>query len=78
MNTKNKSDLISRRGLLKSMAVAGFGVAAAPMLNIGRFKIFARSPTEYSARAVDLVRQSTVIDMLCVMTLDFAKQDKWF
>ena len=78
MNTKNKSDLISRRGLLKSMAVAGFGVAAAPMLNIGRFRIFAGSPTEYSARAVDLVRQSTVIDMLCVMTLDFAKQDKWF
>ena len=77
MNTKNKC-LISRRGLLKSMAVAGFGVAAAPMLNIGRFKIFAGSPTEYSARAVNLVRQSTVIDMLCVMTLDFAKQDKWF
>ncbi len=78
MNLKKKSDLISRRGLLKSMAVAGFGVAAAPMLNIGRFNIFAGSPTEYSARAVDLVRQSTVVDMLCVMTLDFAKQDKWF
>lgn len=75
---KKKSDLISRRSLLKSILVAGLGVAAAPMLNIGRFKIFAGSATEYSAKAIDLVKQSTVIDMLCVMTLDFAKQDKWF
>ena len=64
--------------MLKLTAIAGAGMVAAPMLNFGRFRLFANSPTEYSARAVDLVRQSTVIDMLCVMTLDFAKQDKWF
>ncbi len=75
---KKKCDLISRRGLLKSMAVAGAGLVAAPMLNFGRFRLFANSPTEYSARAIGLVKESTVIDMLCVMTLDFAKQDKWF
>ncbi|MEP6705581.1 MAG: hypothetical protein ABJB34_12310, partial [Acidobacteriota bacterium] len=46
INTKKKSYLISRCGLLKSMAVAGLGVPAAPMLNICRFKSFAGSPTE--------------------------------
>ena len=75
---RENSSSISRRKMLKLTAIAGAGMVAAPMLNFGRFRLFANSPTEYSARAVDLVRQSTVIDMLCVMTLDFAKQDKWF
>ncbi len=78
MNTTKKSDLISRRGLLKGMAVAGASVVAAPMLNFDRFRLFANSPAEYSARAIGLVKESTVIDMLSVMTLDFTKQDKWF
>lgn len=64
--------------MLKRTASAAAGVIAAPMLNLGRYRLFAASPAEYSARAIDLVKQSTVIDMLCVMTLDFAKQDKWF
>ena len=63
--------------MLTRAALAGAGVIAAPMINLGRFQIFAGSTTEYSARAIDLVRQSTVIDMLSVMTLDFNKQDKW-
>ena len=72
---KNK---ITRREMLKRTVLSGIGVAAAPMLNFGRFQLFANSPTEYSSRAIGLVKESTVIDMLCVMTLDFAKQDKWF
>src|SRR5258705_7217253 len=48
------------------------------MFNLGRYKIFASSPIEYSARAIDLVKQSTVIDMLGPLTLDFPKQAKWF
>lgn len=67
----------SRRELLKASTAAGIGVLAAPMINLGRFQLFANSPTEYSARAIDLVTQSTVIDMLCVMTLDFPKQARW-
>ncbi len=63
--------------MLRRTAVAGAGILGAPMINLGRFRIFAGSPTEYSARAIDLVKQSTVIDMLSVLTLDFAKQDKW-
>ncbi len=63
--------------MLKSAALAGAGVIAAPMLNLGRFKLFAHSAAEYSARAIDLVGRATVIDMLSVLTLDFPKQDKW-
>ncbi len=63
--------------MLRRTAFAGAGIVGAPMVNLGRFRLFAASTTEYSTRAIDLVTQSTVIDMLCVMTLDFAKQDKW-
>jgi len=74
MTTGNK---ISRRELLRSASIAAAGVIAAPMINRGRFQLFANSPIEYSARAIDLVKRSTVMDMLSVMTLDFGKQDKW-
>jgi len=75
---KQDSRSITRREMLKRAVVAGLGLAAVPMINRGRFQLFAGVPTEYSARAIDLVKRSTVVDMLCVMTLDFAKQDKWF
>jgi len=55
---------MKRRTLLK-MAVNSSAVAiAAPLLNLGRFRVFASSPREYSTRCVDLVRRSNVIDML--------------
>lgn len=68
---------LTRRQLLRSAAAAGAGMLAAPMINRGRFALFANSTTEYSTKAIDLVRQSTVMDMLCVLTLDFAKNDVW-
>jgi membrane dipeptidase len=37
---------------------------AAPFFNRGRFRLFAQSTTEYSERAVRLMRESLVIDML--------------
>lgn len=64
----------TRRDLLKSIALA----SAAPMLNRGRFRLFANAATEYSTRAIDLIGRATVIDMLAVLTLDFNKQAKWF
>jgi membrane dipeptidase len=64
--------------MLKETAIASAAVVAAPMINLGRCRIFANSPAEYSSRAVDLVNRSIVIDMLSVMTLDFGKQAKWF
>lgn len=47
------------------------------MINRGRFRLFARSRTEYSRRAVDLVHESIVIDMLGLVTLDWAKLERW-
>ena len=68
---------LTRREMLRTAAVAGAGLIAAPMINRGRFALFANSLAEYSTRTIELVGRSTVIDMLSVLTLDFAKQDKW-
>jgi membrane dipeptidase len=45
-------------------------VAVAPMINLNRFRIFAGSQTQYSARAVTLMRESIVVDMLSPLTID--------
>ncbi len=55
---------LDRRQMMKSSAVAAVAVAAAPAVNLGSFRLSARSSREYSARAVELVGRSTVIDML--------------
>ncbi|HMQ04863.1 MAG TPA: membrane dipeptidase [Pyrinomonadaceae bacterium] len=73
----NSKESLTRRQMLRSFAAAGACVVTAPMINLGRSRIFAHSKKEYSTRAIDLVKRSTVIDMLCVLTLDFAKQDRW-
>jgi membrane dipeptidase len=75
---KNKTQIISRRNVLKGAGAATAGVLAAPMLNRGRYLLFANSSAEYSKRAIDLIGRTTVIDMLCVLTLDFNKSNKWF
>src|SRR5687768_9933064 len=56
---------------IRDVAVTGVQTCALPIL-------FANSPVEYSSRAIDLVQQSVVIDMLGPFTLDFAKQNRWF
>ncbi len=40
-------------------------------------RVFAGTVAQYSSQAVDLVRESTVIDMLGLLTLDFKKLDLW-
>ncbi len=65
--------MLSRRSVLKGMALS----LSAPMLNRGRFALFAQSATEYSVRTVDLVRRCTVIDMLGLLTLDYRKLTAW-
>ena len=49
----------------------------APFINRGRFQLFAQSQTQYSARAIDLMKRAIVMDMLSPMTLNFPLQDKW-
>lgn len=76
MNQNNNR--ISRRDMLKRAGLTSAAVLAAPMINRGRFRLFANFPTEYSSKAVNLVGRSTVIDMLSVLTLNFPQQTKWF
>jgi membrane dipeptidase len=67
----------SRRDFLKQSATAVAAMVAAPMLNRGRYRLFAHAETEYSARAIALMQRATVIDMLSPFTLDFGLQAKW-
>ena len=55
---------MNRRQMLRTAASAGLGFALAPMINRGRFQLFAQSATQYSTRAIDLMRRAVVIDML--------------
>lgn len=67
--------MLSRRTFLRSAAL---GVGA-PFLNRGVFRLFAEIPSapQYSARTLELVEQSTVIDMLGLLTLDYRKLVGW-
>jgi membrane dipeptidase len=65
--------VITRRLFLKSSAFT----LGAPAISRGRLSLFAQSGTEYSVRGVDLVRNSTVIDMLGLLTLDYRKMWVW-
>ena len=65
--------MVSRRALLKGVALA----AAAPMVQRGRFCLFAQSEISYSTAALDLVRRATVIDMLGLLTLNYARLTSW-
>ena len=56
----NPSLMLSRRSILECAALS----LGAPMINRGRFSLFAEGGMDYSVRTVDLVRHSTVIDML--------------
>lgn len=69
---------ITRREMLKRAGLTGAALLAAPMINRGRFRLFANSTTEYSRQAIDLIGRTTVIDMLSVLTLNFPMQTKWF
>jgi membrane dipeptidase len=62
--------LLSRRSFLSG----GACVLAAPFVNRGSSRLFAAT---YSTTAVDLVRESTVIDMLGLLTLDYKKLSAW-
>lgn len=63
--------------MLAQSAAASLATLAAPMINLGRYRLFAQSTTEYSARAIALMQRTVVIDMLSVFTLNFPDQAKW-
>jgi membrane dipeptidase len=63
-----KNGTISRRRMLKMAGIAGAAAIGAPMLNFGRFRVFAGTEEVYSTRAIDLVKEATVMDMLSILT----------
>lgn len=69
---------MSRREAMALGTGAMASLILAPMISRGRFKLFASSTTEYSARCIGLVERTTVIDMLSPMTLNFPQMAKWF
>jgi membrane dipeptidase len=68
---------ISRRTLLRGAAGAVTASLAAPFVNVGRYRLLASDQQEYTARCVDLVRGSLVIDMLGLTTLSGEVRARW-
>ncbi len=61
-------------GLTRRSFVAGAGGAALsfPMVNFGYYRLSAESSREYSKRAIDIVGETLVIDMLAPLHMDFS------
>jgi membrane dipeptidase len=57
---------ISRR---QFVTIASAAVAGAPFVNLGNYRLFADSPAVYSDRAIALVNESLVIDMLSLLDM---------
>ena len=68
---------LSRRQLLSTAAGAAGLSVAAPFVKVGRFRLLAWSTQEYSARCVDLVAGSLVIDMLFPLAISSSVQQRW-
>ncbi|UNK41012.1 dipeptidase [Luteimonas sp. S4-F44] len=62
---------MTRRRLLGGVAALAAGAIAFPVIARGRHAVVPGVATAYSTRAIDLVRESLVIDMLGVIKLDF-------
>jgi membrane dipeptidase len=66
----SESKNLSRRGLLKTALAAGVVTIGLPMINRGRFQVFAES-VKYSARTLKAMERALIIDMLAPLKLDF-------
>ncbi|MHC9083478.1 dipeptidase [Luteimonas sp. RIT-PG2_3] len=61
----------ARRRLIGGAAALAVGAVAFPMIATGRHRILPALDTLYSTRAIDLVRESLVLDMLAPLKIDF-------
>lgn len=73
MACRDKTLRPRRRFLATAMTVAAASVAF-PMVSLGRHRIFPDLDTLYSTRAIDLVRESLVMDMLAPLKIDFRSE----
>jgi membrane dipeptidase len=62
---------------LQGAALTGALSLAAPYLNLGRSSVFAADARQYSTRAIDLVGDSIVIDMLAPLSINDAVAMGW-
>jgi membrane dipeptidase len=74
--TNSQRNDVSRRQALRTAAGALGAVIAAPMINVGRFRLFAASSVEYSARCLKLMQESIVVDGLSPLTIH-GKWQEW-
>ena len=66
---------ISRRAALRSL---GFVLLGAPAVLRSRFRVFAQSATEYSSRAIRLMEEATVVDLLNQFRFpDYSQKRPW-
>jgi membrane dipeptidase len=72
-----KPTTLTRREMVKMAVGASGAILAAPMINRGRYRLFAGSTQEYSARCIDLVQGSLVIDMLAPLTINGETEARW-
>ena len=61
----------------RSLVAAGVFALGAPAFNRGRFSLFARPSDTYSTRAIEIIRESNVIDMMGLLTLNYSKLLGW-
>ncbi|HXF06437.1 MAG TPA: membrane dipeptidase [Blastocatellia bacterium] len=67
---------MNRRQALTTIAGSCLVAGMAPMINRGRYRLFAQSAREYSARTIELVGRSLVIDMLSPLVLSQSRMRK--
>jgi membrane dipeptidase len=67
----------TRRAVLRTLGASAAIIAGAPMINLGRSRVFAADTKKYSHRAVDLVGKSLVIDMLGVVAINDDIMNRW-
>jgi membrane dipeptidase len=67
---------ISRRAAFGMLGGAAGALVAAPMLNLGRYRLFANTQQQYSARAIKLMQDSIVFDMLGPLSIS-GKWQQW-
>jgi len=72
------AEVLTRREALKWLTATAGAVVAAPMINVGRYRLFGWTQETYSARAVALMERSLVIDMLSPLSINNAEIGKWF
>ena len=67
---------MNRREAMTAIARSCLFAGMAPMINRGRYRLFAQSAREYSKRTIELVGRSLVIDMLSPLVLSQSRMRK--